>query len=441
MDIVIKPSLFIEAQAYQSDVQWVLSKYCEVVKRGNFYCIYNSMVGSLVLLSQNEYNELLLPKKQNFFVKYWFVVPDGTDILSVATSVKDKLVNPDAKKGKTNTFIVVTSTACNARCWYCFECGIATKTMKTETAEDVVNFMLTHSNDGPIKIKWFGGEPLINQKVMDLICTRLKEHGRQYTSSTISNGSFFNDESIEKCKTLWNLKSVQITLDGVGEKYNKVKNYVNPVGDPFTNVVNNIKTLGESGIRVQIRVNWSVNNYDDICELVDYYDQNIKGTKNVTMYLAPLTQEFSTRDEEFSKQWLETFLKLRKKYPNYANFFGSLVNRLTLSKTRCQVDGNAALILPDGKLSICDQQLQDSMGDIYSDDYDFDKIRAYAEKNVDPDVCYDCKIYPKCNRLKCCGYNHCTTSVRKYVQMGLRYKINQEVSKYLRNRTNKSNKQ
>lgn len=438
MDIITKPSLVIESQIYQDNKQWVLSKYCEVLRYGDYYCIYNSLVGSLVLLTELEYNNLLSPDQQNFFVKYWFIVPSGTDMVSIATSVKSKLVNPNAKKGKTNTFIIVTSTACNARCWYCFECGIASKTMKIETAEDVVNFMLTHSNDGPIRIKWFGGEPLINQKVMDLICTRLKEHNREYTSSTISNGSFFNDESIEKCKTLWNLKSVQITLDGVGEKYNNVKNYINPEGDPFTTVINNIKKLGESGIRVQIRVNWSVNNYNDICELIEYYDKNIKGTKNVTMYLAPLTQEFSTHDEEFSKQWLDVFLKLREQYPKYVNFFGSLTNHLHLSKTRCQVDGNAALILPDGKLSICDQHLHDSMGDIYSDNYDFDKIHAYAERNVDADVCYDCKIYPKCNRLKCCGYNHCTTSVRKYVKMGLRQKMKQEVHKYLKNKSNKS---
>ena len=137
MKIIIKPNLLIEEQSYQADRPWVLSKYCEVVQYNEHYCIYNSLVGSLVILTEEEYSKLFTPKGRNFLIKYWFIVPEGTDMVTIANSVRDKLVNPEAKKGKTNAFVIVTSTACNARCWYCFECGIASKTMSIETAEDV----------------------------------------------------------------------------------------------------------------------------------------------------------------------------------------------------------------------------------------------------------------------------------------------------------------
>lgn len=433
MEVAIKPKLVIDYQTYEADKKWILSKYCEVIKYKDYYCLYNSLVGSVILLTPEEYQNILKPNEQNFFVKYWFIVPEDKDMVEIAKQVRRILTNPNAKKGKTNTFIILTSTACNARCWYCFECVKNVKSMTVETAKDVVQFMLRKSNGKPIHIKWFGGEPMVNHKVMDTICNELTSLGIEYQTTMISNLSLFDDASIIKCKTLWNLNHIQVTLDGVGDVYNSVKNYVNFNGDPFTYVVDNIKKLAAVGVKMTIRVNWSVSNFDNVCQLIDYYQENIEGTKNIALYLAPLTQEFSSKDEEFSKQWFDVFLKLRERYPKLCrSAFGSGTNRLTLSYHRCQVDSDAMLILPDGKLGICDQHLEELMGDIYSDDYDFEKITKFGERNVDPDVCYDCKIFPKCNRLKVCGYNHCTKYTRQYGELGLKYTILNEVKKYLK---------
>jgi sulfatase maturation enzyme AslB (radical SAM superfamily) len=55
-----------------------------------------------------------------------------------------------------------------------------------------------------------------------------------------SNGLLFNDENIIKAKEIWNLKKIQITIDGTEPFYEKIKNV--PSGS-FNILLANIKKL------------------------------------------------------------------------------------------------------------------------------------------------------------------------------------------------------
>ena len=55
---------------------------------------------------------------------------------------------------------ILTTTGCNARCYYCYEKGIKPQAMDIETAEKVVMFIKDNYHNKPVHLSWFGGEPL-----------------------------------------------------------------------------------------------------------------------------------------------------------------------------------------------------------------------------------------------------------------------------------------
>ena len=67
---------------------------------------------------------------------------------------------------------------------------------------------------------------MVNVKMIDQICTGHKEHDVPFRSTMVSYGYLFDADIVHRAKVLWQLKRVQITLDGRGQTYNQVKAYV-----------------------------------------------------------------------------------------------------------------------------------------------------------------------------------------------------------------------
>jgi uncharacterized protein len=127
--------------------------------------------------------------------------------------------------------------------------------MKDGCAEKIIAFLKKMDLRNGIYLTWFGGEPLLNQQWMDYFADCLKKEKISFTSFMITNGSKINEEVICKMRDCWNIKSIQITLDGTFEEYIKRKNYI--VQDEFVydRILQNIKSLSRADIFVQIRLN------------------------------------------------------------------------------------------------------------------------------------------------------------------------------------------
>ena len=108
----------------------------------------------------------------------------------------------------------------------------------------------------------------------------------------ISNGLLFDSDTIEKSYSCWNLKQVQITLDGLENTYNRVKNYSSILAlNPFRTVINGIEQLLQRGLTVQIRLNIDYYNRTELFELSDYLIDRFKRYKGFSIYSAPLFEE------------------------------------------------------------------------------------------------------------------------------------------------------
>ena len=146
--------------------------------------------------------------------------------------------------------------------------------MSMETAKQVCKFIIEQNKHTQgILIQWFGGEPLLNPKVITYITqtldAELASKGIRVNYQMTTNGSLVTDEMVKLFKDVWHISKVQITLDGPKSTYEKRKAYVN-LPNAFEKVITNINALANAGIRVAIRLNYDNNNIADIMELIDY---------------------------------------------------------------------------------------------------------------------------------------------------------------------------
>ena len=186
--------------------------------------------------------------------------------------------------------VVLTTTACNARCAYCFEKGVLPVVLAQSKAIEIADFIQRRYKGFPVHISWFGGEPLVNGKGIEILCSELKSRGVDYYSSMTTNGLLIDRYKKQICEE-WNIKKIQITLDGIGDTYNRKKSYIDAKEDPFSKVISNIAFLLTSKIRVNIRINFETENPNDAKEIVKYLYDEFGNNEFLHIYFAHIYGE------------------------------------------------------------------------------------------------------------------------------------------------------
>ena len=186
-----------------------LSIYNICENSGKNIILFNTSNGNCVVFESDKYSEYeqcsLFPEE--FYLKGFYVNDDRDEFNELLEKSDDILNKKDFLKLR-----ILTTTGCNAKCHYCYEKGLKTNYMSIETAIAIVNFIKSKYNylTKYVEIEWFGGEPLLNTKVIDLISNELNKHGIKFFSSMVSNGILIDNEIIEKMNKLWNLKKFKL---------------------------------------------------------------------------------------------------------------------------------------------------------------------------------------------------------------------------------------
>lgn len=182
-------------------------------------------------------------------------------------------------------YTILPTTACNARCFYCYERDIPFETMTDEIIEQTICYIRkTRRKESPLKLHWFGGEPLLGENVIDRICEAMRKDNVMFFSDMISNGSLMTSELAAKAKNKWNLNNVQITLDGRENVYCERKRYSNFNGSPYRAVLDGIHAMMANDIPVSIRLNVDENNLEDLMALADELEEEFKEDSKVSIY-------------------------------------------------------------------------------------------------------------------------------------------------------------
>ena len=184
---------------------------------------------------------------------------------------------------------ITTTLKCNARCPYCYEHGVKFVDFDETKIDALINFIVERKKSPPVKLNWFGGEPFLNPALIDTVTKRLDERGINYSSFAITNGSLITRRMIQTKFKKWNLRGVQITLDGMAEEYERRKSYVGTQRNPFQKIINRIKWLSEGGVHVDIRLNIDRKNMNEILNLIYFLQARFDGDEKVLYYPAFVT--------------------------------------------------------------------------------------------------------------------------------------------------------
>lgn len=410
--------------------------------------LFNLLTYETVFLESHEVSNYLSGiKADNDIVKKliskWFLVPVDNDDLQLVRQVEDmlNLTNKMYSSNKYATFTILTTTDCNARCFYCVENGVKKRSMSAEMAIDVADFIIKNKLNRRILLRWFGGEPLYNGGVIDVICQRLSDAGVDFESYMITNGYLFDKDVISKAKDLWKLNRVQITLDGTEEKYNRIKNYIYKDESAFLRVINNIDLLSKADIKVRIRMNMDYNNVDDLYNLTDYLFNRFKDTNNIKIYSALIFEESCAYMKNIDTKSRTELLEKQIKLERYIIENGKYSISSEIHKNRlghCMADdSNSVVILPDGNLGKC-QSIIDSnfIGTIYDNVLNKKMIDWYKDiKTVSRD-CDACIFRPACVYPKCCvmSLQNCTDLDKQVIVNRLEKQILKRYSEVVLNK-------
>ena len=374
--------------------------------------LHNVVTGELVILNTDE-RELLdqLPAKydpiMDSLIRAGILVNENFDESSRVIGLRSVLRKIEGTKRKAITdYTILLTTACNARCFYCYEKGIKASHMTLETAYKVVDFISSKCKGQKIWIEWFGGEPTLSIHVIDEICRALCEKNIEYSSKLTTNGYLLDKEIVSKAKDLWHLKYVMISVDGTERNYNRIKSFVNPTENPYHRVLRNVGYLLDKEIYVSLRMNFNSDNYRDFAGLVS--DVSLLYAHNPYLRLYPHhIDQASVKDEsnhEVENWYREKIFELNC-ISRKAGLNRDKIKLPHLNYRWCQAANDAsAVITPEGNIVSCAEQLNDDqiIGNITEGKTNSNQINSW-KREVYYQKCLRCKLFPSCIKVSNCN--------------------------------------
>lgn len=387
----------IGLQSIESDIEYIKSQY--IIEYNN--AMYNTITGEAVLIED-------IKKDKNYLISHWFFIPKDMDIYSFSHLIRQKRLLKFKKslEHKKDLYVIFTTTACNAACSYCFEKNYDIYTMSEKTALDVANYIVkTADKTKQIVLKWFGGEPLCNKKVINIICEQLNNKGINFLSTMVSNGSLL-DECTDKEIKIWKLRKIQLTFDDINEEYDRAKNL--PIGS-FDKLVTNITRLEKLGITVNLRIHYNPVKGKEVCfKIVDKF----KNFSNVKMYARLIY-------DNMSEKYFKELLEIEDYLQNNGNNTYNLLNPESI--IHCMADNPKMIgITPNGELTPCEHYAygENIFGTIYEDEVNKNILQAwlvrykFTNKN-----CKNCPLYPSCKKLVMCPAEGKCSEGHQYYQI------------------------
>lgn len=295
----------------------------------NGILLYNTFTTSLVELSEELYKTIFvkddfsLPEVSSLY-NMGFLVDDTHDEIKAMENIRCDVVKNSSEK--IANIIIAPTLEYNAHCFYCFENGYRKGRMTQETADALVAFLEEHWNGKKLGITWFGGEPLLASDIIDYISKKLTEKKIVYGCKITTNGSLFDKDIVKKAINLWHVEKVQITIDAVGDEYNRIKNYDKQYKDVFSLVMQNIQNALLQGINLKIRINFDPNKQNKALEIMNYLLERFDNSTHLKIYFAPIdaddeiVKNISNEFEEYEEHPYISLIKFGRKHHLYRGF-------------------------------------------------------------------------------------------------------------------------
>ncbi len=312
-------------------------------------------------------------------------------------------------------YIFYLTNDCNLNCKYCYEGEKSKGIMNFEIIRDVMN-KECESQDNVSQIAFFGGEPLLQEKMIyDTVnlgkeLTQKTNHKFIYTITT--NATMITDKFVDFCKE--NSITVGLSIDGDKNVHNLNRIKRNGEGS-FEQVIKNVKKCLKADLNPMALPVVCLNNVKYLSESVKYL---IKlGFKNITL------------NTNYTEAWDDDSISvMRKEYEKLANIYcdeykkGNYINIYPLAtkmyygihkneKCSGSCNGSRIAINTDGKFYPCVQFVNDDRFVIgnYKDGIDKEKSDELIKRRLSSkSVCEECALKRRC--LYDCGCTRLSTT-------------------------------
>ena len=378
--------------------------------------LHNVVTGRLVILEHSEAEVVdKLPLKykpvMEELVEGHYLVPERYDEHQQVVNLRQilwKLEDSQSTAGIVS-FTILPTTACNARCYYCFEHGCKSATMTEQTANDVVDYIVKNcGEDRKVFITWFGGEPTIASRRIDQISGELLENGINYSSCMITNGYLFDEEMVKRAKDLWHVQYLQICVDGTETTSNKAKAFIGVKDSPYERVMQNIGFLLSNEIAVILRMNFDLNNYNEFKDLCKEVAKRFKGNQLLSVAAHPIIGEYQDHDGKKNHGSDEWFTEEMVELTNISRIMGLSRNGRPLPNMNIRMCGacreDSVVITPEGGIAKCPEKFTDNqlVGNVLTGVVHHELVQEWKAV-ADYRMCTDCKLFPCCVRLANCS--------------------------------------
>lgn len=357
--------------------------------------IFNTFSGSIVVFDSVDENPLKTPLNNldsdliNKYQKLGLLIEESFDEKKALLKSRKDVINRQTRP----FFRILTTTACNANCFYCYEGKESVANLQVDVADAIIKFILDNLNGfQEIGIQWFGGEPLVNYSIITYINDKLNEQRVKIFNSMISNASLFNDSIIDLAVNKWHLQHIQITLDGYEEEHNRRKKYTN-LDNAFDRTIRNVKKLIDKKIKVSLRLNYDYDNIDSVKQLIDYLSIEFKENPYIVCYAYHI---FDNANYDGQVPKLVDTYKLNKKIVEAGlNKKEWLFRPLKQRKGLCGFcSKNTFVINPDGTLIKCSLDDNSIVGNIYGSMH-LATYNVWTSEDLDK-KCNSCIFLPLC---------------------------------------------
>jgi uncharacterized protein len=198
--------------------------------------------------------------------------------------------------------ILLPSEDCNFRCVYCSQ-EFKRGSMAPAVRRGVINLVKSKiSTIKSLKIRWFGGEPLLGYDAIEEIAPALKsmaDEAEVTITSGITTNGFLLTEERAKAMLQSGIRDYQITIDGAGELHDRHRP-LKEGGSTYEYIVNNLVRMKNfvEPFNVGIRVNFDKTNVACMEPLFDSLARRLECDQRFRLDFYPVGKWGGAQDDQ-----------------------------------------------------------------------------------------------------------------------------------------------
>lgn len=387
-----------------------VSYYNHYIPQSNVVLFYNSLTGGYLVLKKSlcdmifKDDKLDIEKIQQHAPSIYKSLLDNGFIVEkdLNESLLVENLHYEKKFSKATYELIINSTLdCNLKCWYCYEGHIKQSRMSEDIIDRIIKNIENKYKKEPFKLfylKFFGGEPIMQPKVVFSIIERVRKLAKTYDFELnihfTTNGTII-PEKLLKMSLDCNI-SFQITFDGNKKQHDSVRlrKFENYKKGTYERILKNIKRISAyTNCYTVIRINFSENTFDNLETLID--DLDFYNRKKIKISLHKVWQ---VDKKLINQEKLFNFIR----YANSKDFIVQYMSLYNNGGIACYADKyNQAVINYDGSIYKCTARNFDKEnceGYLNKDGliiWNTDKLMKRLKIEI-AEKCRKCSLLPSC---------------------------------------------